>query len=115
MGLWHLPLICMGSNFGTDYPGFPFNGILIMTVNCICVGSILTFLTIKSKSIWPATMMHAINNSTPGIISQLMNTYEFGKINTLTIAAIRMIPIFMIGIVCILLMDTEEKQNFQKL
>ena len=61
-GLWHLPLICMGQNFGTEYPGYPFLGILLMTVNCICAGSVLTFLTIKSKSIWPAAVMHAVNN-----------------------------------------------------
>ena len=27
-GLWHAPLTCIGHNFGTDYPGFPYLGIV---------------------------------------------------------------------------------------
>lgn len=69
-GLWHLPLICMGQNFGTEYPGFPYLGIFLMTIICICSGSLLTFVTIKSKSIWPAAVMHAVNNSSPGILDR---------------------------------------------
>ena len=29
-GLWHAPLTCIGHNFGTDYPGFPYVGIIII-------------------------------------------------------------------------------------
>lgn len=107
-GLWHLPLICMGHNFGTTYPGFPFLGIILMTVGCICAGSILTFLTIKTKSIWTAAVMHAVNNSRPGILLSLMNTRELGKMNTILMATITQIPVFLLGIICLLIMAKQD-------
>ncbi|MCR4897180.1 MAG: CPBP family intramembrane metalloprotease, partial [Lachnospiraceae bacterium] len=33
-GLWHAPLTAIGHNFGTDYPGFPWLGILKMCILC---------------------------------------------------------------------------------
>lgn len=30
-GIWHLPVIVMGHNYGTDYWGYPWLGILTMT------------------------------------------------------------------------------------
>ena len=106
-GLWHLLLICMGHNFGTSYPGFPYLGIILMTVECICAGSILAFLTIKSKSIWPAAVMHAVNNSNPGVLALLLNTHELGKMNTIVVATIMLIPLFILGIICLLIMVKE--------
>lgn len=103
-GLWHLPLICMGHTFGTNYPGYPFLGIFLMTIGCICAGGILTLLTIKSKSIWPAALMHAVNNSNPGILALLLNRREFGRMSMLQMVAIRMIPICILGIICICIM-----------
>lgn len=114
-GLWHLPLICMGQNFGTEYPGYPFLGILLMTVNCICAGSVLTFLTIKSKSIWPAAVMHAVNNSNPGIIALLLNTHELGKMNTILMAVIKLIPIGIMGILCIWDMAKQDESGDREL
>ena len=46
-GLWHAPLTCVGHNFGTDYPGFPYVGIIIMCLYCILLGGILTYVTEK--------------------------------------------------------------------
>ncbi len=72
-GLWHAPLTCIGHNFGTDYPGFPFTGILIMCVYCVCIGVILTFVTERSGSVWPAAILHAVNNSCPSILAVYMD------------------------------------------
>ena len=72
-GLWHAPLTCIGHNFGTDYPGFPYLGILCMCIFCTLVGIILTFLTEKSGSVWPAAFMHAIGNASPSILSGYIN------------------------------------------
>ena len=51
-GLWHAPLTCIGHNFGTDYPGFPFLGILMMCAFCILMGVILTFLKNTRKQMF---------------------------------------------------------------
>ena len=68
-GLWHAPLTCIGHNFGTDYPGFPYVGILCMCVMCIFMGILLTFVTEMSGSVWPAAIMHAVNNAGPSILN----------------------------------------------
>ena len=79
-GLWHAPLTCIGHNFGTDYPGFPYLGILMMCISCILVGILLTYVTKKSGSVWPAAIMHAVNNTGPSILNGYIN-YE--KVSTL--------------------------------
>ena len=73
-GLWHAPLTCVGHNFGTDYPGFPYLGILVMCLDCTVTGIMLTYLTVKSGSIWPAAIMHAVNNANPSILALFTNT-----------------------------------------
>ncbi|MBO4910395.1 MAG: CPBP family intramembrane metalloprotease [Lachnospiraceae bacterium] len=72
-GLWHAPLTCIGHNFGTDYPGFPYVGIVKMCIFCTLLGIMLTFLTEMSESVWPAAFMHAIFNSSPSILNGFIN------------------------------------------
>lgn len=62
-GLWHAPLTISGHNFGTDYVFYPWLGILIMCVMCILMNAFLTLLTEKTKSVYPASFCHMINNS----------------------------------------------------
>lgn len=61
-GLWHAELTVEGHNFGTDYPGYPYLGMLCMCVNCTFMGIILMWLTKKTNSIYPAAIFHAMNN-----------------------------------------------------
>lgn len=62
-GLWHAPLTVIGHNFGVDYPGFPFVGIAIMCGVCIAENAVFTLLTERTKSIYPASFLHMINNN----------------------------------------------------
>lgn len=76
-GIWHAPLTCVGHNFGTDYEGFPYVGIIIMCVVCTLMGIILTYVTMKTNSIWPAAIMHAVNNGQPSVLKYFFNTEVF--------------------------------------
>ena len=67
-GLWHAPLTCVGHNFGMDYQGFPYLGIIVMCLFCTALGTVLMYVTIKTNSIWPAAFMHAVNNSMPSVL-----------------------------------------------
>ena len=62
-GLWHAPLTVAGHNFGTDYPGYPFTGILVMCLFCVLMNCFLTLVTEKTHSIYPASFIHMINNN----------------------------------------------------
>ncbi|MCI8353963.1 MAG: CPBP family intramembrane metalloprotease [Lachnospiraceae bacterium] len=69
-GLWHAPLIALGHNYGIGYPGFPVVGILAMCVFCVVMGTILCYVTIKTRSCIPAVMGHGMINgfSTVGVL-----------------------------------------------
>jgi len=71
-GLWHAPVIAMGHNYGLDYPGFPWLGILMMIWFCVTLGTILSWLTLKEGSVWPAVIGHgAINGiAALGLVAQ---------------------------------------------
>ena len=62
-GLWHAPLTVQGHNFGTDYPGFPYTGILLMCGSCVIMGIFFHWLTLKTGSIYPASIAHSTTNN----------------------------------------------------
>ena len=62
-GLWHAPLTIAGHNFGVDYPGYPFVGIGFMCLMCTALNALLTLVTEKTKSIYPAAFIHSVNNN----------------------------------------------------
>ncbi len=66
-GVWHAPVIAQGHNYGTDYWGFPYLGILMMVVFCVSLGIIEGYVTIKTKSAIPAAMIHSAFNAGAGL------------------------------------------------
>ena len=61
-GLWHAELTVEGHNFGPDYEGYPYLGILYMCITCTFMGIFLMWLTKKTHSVYPAAVFHAMNN-----------------------------------------------------
>jgi len=66
-GIWHLPVIVMGHNYGTDYVGYPWLGILSMIVFCVMLGTIEGYISIKLESAIPAAMIHSVINAGAGL------------------------------------------------
>lgn len=66
-GVWHAPIIAAGHNYGMDYPGYPFAGIVAMCLFCIVLGTLFSYITLKSKSCWPAVFAHGMMNGTASI------------------------------------------------
>lgn len=62
-GIWHAPMIAMGHNYGTGYVGAPWAGIFAMIIFCVAMGSYLSYLTIKTKSVIPAGIAHSAINA----------------------------------------------------
>ena len=62
-GVWHYPAIRQGHTFGTEYWGEPWSGFFVFTVSSVTMGALLYLVTKKTGSIWPAAIMHAVNNS----------------------------------------------------
>ena len=66
-GLWHAPIIALGHNYGTGYPGWPWGGIAAMCVFCTALGILFTWLTEKTGSVIPAAIAHGAVNGTAAI------------------------------------------------
>jgi len=62
-GLWHAPLTVSGHNFGTEYKFYPWLGILLMCLYCVLLNAFLTLLTERTRSIYPASFCHMVNNN----------------------------------------------------
>ncbi len=107
-GLWHAPLTCVGHNFGMDYPGFPYVGIIVMCLFCTVLGTVLMYVTIKTNSIWPAAFMHAVNNSVPSVLFLFMKQDVEIPI---WIYALSNIPLILLAILCFSLMMKKKEQT----
>ena len=66
-GLWHAPIIALGHNYGTGYPGWPWAGIAMMCLYCTAFGILLTWLTEKSGSCIPAAIAHGAFNGSAAL------------------------------------------------
>lgn len=93
-GLWHAPLIVCGHNFGTDYSGYPYVGIVLMCVFCIFMGLFLTTLVKATNSVIPAALGHIAFNNTIGTVPGIMFTYvvseDYAPGNSLIYPAVMM-------------------------
>ena len=68
-GLWHAPIIGMGYNYGFDYPGAPWSGILLFCWFTFVAGTLLGWATLRGKSVWPAVIGHGMINGFGGIVA----------------------------------------------
>jgi len=66
-GLWHAPLIAMGHNYGTDYPGAPWLGILATIWIMFILGTFFGWAVLRAGSVWPAVIGHGAFNGIAGI------------------------------------------------
>jgi membrane protease YdiL (CAAX protease family) len=62
-GIWHAPAIIQGLN----YPGYPVLGIFMMIVLCVLLGTVLSWLTLNTKSPWAAALGHGALNATAAL------------------------------------------------
>ena len=68
-GLWHAPVIAMGHNYGFDYPGAPWTGILMMCWLTFGLGTWFGWAVHRAGSVWPAVIGHAVVNGGAGIVA----------------------------------------------
>lgn len=59
-GVWHAPLILQGHN----YPEYPVIGVAMMTLWCLLLSPLFSWVTLKSRSVIVAAVMHGTLNAT---------------------------------------------------
>lgn len=94
-GLWHAPLTISGHNFGLDYKGFPYFGILLMCIFCTIINIILTILTEKTKSIYPASFCHMLNNNMS--VGVLVTVFTVSEEDAAVLNAVNNVDLFMLA------------------
>ncbi len=74
------------------------------------MGIMLTYITQKTNSIWPAAIMHAVNNANPSILAVYTNTEKAAEVmpNPIVGFVILLIPTIVIGSICLVLLCREK-------
>lgn len=113
-GVWHAPLTVNGHNFGVDYPGFPYVGILLMSLICIFESSILMWLTKKTDSVFPAAIYHSMNNNGGALIGNILicgvpDDLELSLLGELYL----LLPQLIFGIIFLALIVRDRKKKLQ--
>ncbi len=62
-GIWHAPLILMGHN----YPGYEVPGVFMMTMWCILLSPLFSYITIKANNVIAAAIFHGSINAVAGL------------------------------------------------
>jgi len=62
-GLWHTPLILLGHN----YPSNPILGVLMMVALTVLMSPILSYVTIRARSVIAAAILHGTFNAMAGV------------------------------------------------
>jgi membrane protease YdiL (CAAX protease family) len=62
-GIWHAPVIIQGYN----YPQHPLAGVAMMTIFCLLLSPIFSYVRLKANSVIAAAIIHGTLNGTAGI------------------------------------------------
>jgi membrane protease YdiL (CAAX protease family) len=62
-GIWHAPVVLQGHN----YPEHPVAGVFMMTLFCLFLAPIFSYIRLKSKSVIAAAIAHGSLNGTAGL------------------------------------------------
>lgn len=61
-GLMHSPLIYFGFNYGNEYWGAPYTGILLMLIVCISMGIWMSYVMIRTNNCMYSAIIHGAFN-----------------------------------------------------
>ena len=108
-GIWHAPLILFA---GHNYPSAPFLGVFMMTVFCMLISPIVSFITIKSQSVVPAAFFHGVINGTASLGTMIVAGGNTELINGLTGVA-GFIVLFFVNVIIFIRTQNTINHNYK--
>lgn len=104
-GVWHWPMITMGLNYGTRYPGAPWLGPLAMIWFTLVFGTFLGWAALRAGSVWPAVIGHGALNEIAGVVlvfvqgepNLLLGPIVAGVIGSIAFAAVALLLFLIPG------------------
>jgi len=61
-GVWHWPVIALGYNYGSEYFGAPWLGLIMMVWTTFGFGIFIGWVSLRAKSVWPGVIAHGAIN-----------------------------------------------------
>jgi membrane protease YdiL (CAAX protease family) len=110
-GLWHLPLTVAGHNYNYDYPGYPYTGVLAMIVFCISLGTLLSYVTLKTGSCIPAIIGHGAINSFSAIGVYFTNNGGHSLFGPSPAGLIAGLPFLIMAVILMWLMVKDDQKE----
>jgi len=110
-GVWHWPVILMGYNYGFDYTGFPWLGLLLMVLFTTVVGIFFAWVTLKSNSVWAAVIGHGALNGIASIGVLFLTKNPPALLGPYPTGLVGMIPFLIAGIFILLFAFSKGKQK----
>lgn len=113
--LWHGPLLAYGYDFGRDYDFFPYGGFIAMIVMCIFWSALLTWLTKRTNSVYPAALCHMLIDTIltavfSGFATKADGTPFEYRTNEFWMEIISVFPMIIIsGTICMVLLCRKKK------
>jgi membrane protease YdiL (CAAX protease family) len=98
-GVWHWPVIAMGYNYGLAYTGAPWLGLLAMTVATVGLGVFLGWITLRSGSVFPAVVGHAMINGSAGLATLFATAVPNPVFGPTPVGLIGVLPWFVVAAV----------------
>ncbi len=106
-GLWHLPLM-LGMNM--EHWLVP---LLTLIVSNILLGSVLVYVTKKSSSIIPATIMHSLENGLAGVYGTYLVINESAMMKyDMALEMVSLIPMVIFGCIGFALLLSWKRRQF---
>jgi membrane protease YdiL (CAAX protease family) len=97
-GVWHAPVIAMGHNYGLEYPGFPWAGMLMMVVFTFFIGIFLAWAALRGRSVWPAVIGHASINGIAALGTLLAKGEPSPLLGPMPVGIIGMAGFILVGL-----------------
>ena len=113
--LWHGPLLAYGYDFGRDYDFFPYGGFIAMIVMCTFFSALLTWLTKRTNSVYPAALCHMLVDAVLASVFMSFATKADGtpfeyRTNEFWMVILSGFPmIILCGAVCMVLLCRKKK------
>lgn len=115
-GAWHFPaMLLFGFEYGKDYIGAPFLGLIVFCLYTAAMGIVADFLYVKSDSIWLPAIFHAMINSTFSPRMVLGNSHPersiFGPVD---IGIIGMLPMASVAVFLLWYQHKQEQMKIEE-
>lgn len=104
-GLAHLPLIYFGFNYSLDNFGAPYTNMLMMIIVCIVFGIILSYVTIKTKNVMYAAIIHGVINVIGELPVYFSKSLSSGLLGPNPSGLISLLPMLILSILCLSKLD----------